>query len=433
MNDRHTKSNFNEPDSRGKRDLKNAKSHFQFPSFPCPHSLVPFSFLFLPVLTHAAPPRAVLDESHRVFLREHCAACHNADKQKGKVRLDDIPFVLDDIPTADLWQKVLNSVNSGEMPPEDEPQPADEAKAAFLEALSGTLVTARDQLADSGGEIAMRRLNRREYEKTIRDLLGVEINARELPADSGAGTFDTVGSSLFMSSDQFEQYLALGRQAVDEHFARFVAPVPEKEWKLRIEVEGTNQRIIKGLQERSDARERYLQWTAAVDTAAAKPENEELADRIRAEKKGDPRHLHTQWEKIQGAPSPTDFGFTDAIHAEQMGRRDWDHFVPHHRAYVEHPLAKSGSFLTIDDAYVNSRQIFQLPADWPARPHRRDGWHPARTPLRGVRSAGSERRLHGQQHPRGHGHRGSTASARDPAEADGVEEPSLHVPRAGFP
>ena len=366
MNDRHTKSNFNEPDSRGKRDLKNAKSHFQFPSFPCPHSLVPFSFLFLPVLTHAAPPRAVLDESHRVFLREHCAACHNADKQKGKVRLDDIPFVLDDIPTADLWQKVLNSVNSGEMPPEDEPQPADEAKAAFLEALSGTLVTARDQLADSGGEIAMRRLNRREYEKTIRDLLGVEINARELPADSGAGTFDTVGSSLFMSSDQFEQYLALGRQAVDEHFARFVAPVPEKEWKLRIEVEGTNQRIIKGLQERSDARERYLQWTAAVDTAAAKPENEELADRIRAEKKGDPRHLHTQWEKIQGAPSPTDFGFTDAIHAEQMGRRDWDHFVPHHRAYVEHPLAKSGSFLTIDDAYVNSRQIFQLPADWPA-------------------------------------------------------------------
>ena len=369
MNDRHTKSNFNEPDSRGKRDLKNAKSHFQFPSFPCPHSPVPFfllSFLFLPVLTHAAPPRAVLDESHRVFLREHCAACHNADKQKGKVRLDDIPFVLDDIPTADLWQKVLNSVNSGEMPPEDEPQPADEAKAAFLEALSGTLVTARDQLADSGGEIAMRRLNRREYEKTIRDLLGVEINARELPADSGAGTFDTVGSSLFMSSDQFEQYLALGRQAVDEHFARFVAPVPEKEWKLRIEVEGTNQRIIKGLQERSDARERYLQWTAAVDTAAAKPENEELADRIRAEKKGDPRHLHTQWEKIQGAPSPTDFGFTDAIHAEQMGRRDWDHFVPHHRAYVEHPLAKSGSFLTIDDAYVNSRQIFQLPTDWPA-------------------------------------------------------------------
>ena len=47
-------------------------------------------------------------------------------------------------------------------------------------------------------------------------------------ADGGAGTFDTVGSSLFMSSDQFEQYLALGRQALDEHFARFIAPTAAK-------------------------------------------------------------------------------------------------------------------------------------------------------------------------------------------------------------
>lgn len=282
------------------------------------------------------------------------------------MRLDDIPFVLDDIPTADLWQKVLNSVNSGEMPPEDEPQPADEAKTAFLDALSGTLVTARDVLSDVEGRITMRRLNRREYKNTIRDLLGVAVPAGELPADGGAGSFDTVGSSLFMSSDQFEQYLALGRQAVDEHFARFVAPVPEKEWKLRIEVEGTNQRIRKGFEERADARRRYLEWTTAVDAVAAKPENAALADRIRAEKKDDPKHLHAEWQRIQGAPSPTAFGFTDAVHAEQMGRRDWDHFVPHHRAYLEHPLTKTGTFLTIDDAYVNSRQIFQLPADWPA-------------------------------------------------------------------
>ncbi len=90
-----------------------------------------------------------------------------------------------------------------------------------------------------------------------------------------------------------------------------------------------------------------------------------MADRIRAEKQGDSRHFHTQWQRIKGAPSPADFAFTDAIHAEQMGRRDWDHFVPHHRAYLEHPLAKTGTFLTIDDAYVNNRQIFPIPSDWP--------------------------------------------------------------------
>jgi len=50
--------------------------------------------LLLPAISQAAPPQAALDESHRTFLREHCTACHNADKQKGKVRLDDIAFTL---------------------------------------------------------------------------------------------------------------------------------------------------------------------------------------------------------------------------------------------------------------------------------------------------------------------------------------------------
>jgi tRNA(Arg) A34 adenosine deaminase TadA len=79
---------------------------------------------------------------------------------------------------ADLWQKVLNSINSGEMPPEDEKQPDPAAKTDFLDDLSRMLVTARAVLSDSGGKIAMRRLNRREYKNTIRDLLGVDINVR---------------------------------------------------------------------------------------------------------------------------------------------------------------------------------------------------------------------------------------------------------------
>jgi len=174
----------------------------------------------------AEPPRAVLDAKHSAFLKDNCLTCHNAEKQKGKVRLDDIAFTLDSVEKADLWQKVLNSINSGEMPPEDEKQPDAAAKTDFLDDLSRTLVTARTALSDSGGKITMRRLNRREYKNTIRDLLGVDMSVRELPADGGAGTFDTVGSSLFMSSDQLEQYLALGRQALDEHFARTAAVAP---------------------------------------------------------------------------------------------------------------------------------------------------------------------------------------------------------------
>ena len=174
-------------------------------SEPLPHLLPPIFYqlliatLALSLLgalpSHAAEaPHAELDAKHRAFFKNNCLTCHNAEKQKGKVRLDDIAFTIDSVERADLWQKVLNSINSGDMPPEDEKQPAPDAKTDFLDDLSRTLVTARGRLSDSGGNIAMRRLNRREYKNTLRDLLGVDINVRELPADGGAGNFDTVGS-----------------------------------------------------------------------------------------------------------------------------------------------------------------------------------------------------------------------------------------------
>jgi len=317
--------------------------------------------------SHAADaPHAELDSKHRSFFKEYCVTCHNAEKQKGKVRLDDIAFTVDSVERADLWQKVLNSINSGDMPPEEERQPEAGAKTDFLDDLSRTLVTARGRLSDSGGNIAMRRLNRREYKNTIRDLLGVDIPVRELPADGGAGTFDTVGSSLFMSSDQFEQYLALGRQALDEHFVRFVTHTPIKPRLMHVEAEARNARIAVSLKERTDAHERYEKWTSAVNAAAATPENADVVSQIRAEKRDDETHLFFVWQRIKGAPSPAEFGFTDAVHADEQGRRNWVHSVLQQRAYLEHPAAKTGSFLTIEDVFANPYQPFRIPGDWPA-------------------------------------------------------------------
>jgi len=145
------------------------------------------------IAAEASVPVARMDERHRIFFKAYCTECHNAEKQKGKLRLDDLSFALDSVENADRWQKILNQVNSGEMPPEEEKQPDREEKTAFLEALSGTLVTARKTLGDVQGKITMRRLNRREYRNTLRDLLGVEVRVNDLPADGGAGTFDTVG------------------------------------------------------------------------------------------------------------------------------------------------------------------------------------------------------------------------------------------------
>jgi hypothetical protein len=320
----------------------------------------------LPCLSLAQQPQATLDAKHRAFFKDNCLSCHNAEKQKGKVRLDDIAFDVDTVETADLWQKVLNSINSGEMPPEDEKQPDPAAKTDFLDDLSRMLVTARAVLSDSGGKITMRRLNRREYKNTIRDLLGVDLRVNELPADGGAGTFDTVGSSLFMSSDQFEQYLVLGRQALDEHFARFVTPTPMKPWLLHLEAEEKNARIAKSLADRVEAHERYVKWAAALEAAAKKPGNVDIVAKIRSDKPNDLAHFQSQWQRIAGAPSPKEFGFADDVEARHQGLSDWNHYVPHHRAYVEHPATKTGAFLTVEDVAVNPYQAFRIPGDWPA-------------------------------------------------------------------
>lgn len=314
----------------------------------------------------AAPPTALIDEKHRGFLKEYCVECHNADKQKGKLRLDAISFTLDTVERADRWQKILNQINAGEMPPDDVKQPTQSAKANFLEMLSDTMVTARQSIGDNRGQLTMRRLNRREYKNTLRELLGVEIPVAELPADNDAGTFDTVGSSLFMSSDQFEQYLALGRQAIDEHFVRFNRPAAE--FKLHVETETlTTPKIAKGYAIRVDCHERYVAWTAAVDVAAQRPENAPIVASIKAEKKRKPAYdFYREWARIAGAPSPEKFGYTDAIHAEQQGRRNWVHSAPQQKAYLDDPATKTGSFLTYADVFANPYQSFNIPGNWPA-------------------------------------------------------------------
>jgi hypothetical protein len=342
-----------------------------------------------------AKRQVALPATQRGFFENYCVACHNAERREGQLRLDNISLTIDSVEAAERWQKILNQLNSGDMPPTEAKQPESGAKAEFLDTLAKTLVEARKVLSDQGGRIVMRRLNRREYKNTIRDLLGVDIGVKELPADGGAGTFDTVGASLFMSSDQFEQYLAMGRTAIDEHFARYAKPlVPSR---MHVECEERNARIEKSLSQRKDDRDRYLKWTAAVDQAAAKPENIDVATMIREEKKGDATHLYFQWQRLKGTPSPKDFGFVDAVNADEMGRRDWVHYVPHHQAYLAQPGVKTGSYLTFDDVFVNPYQPFRVPGDWPP------GDYVVRVRIAATDSAPPERRFveFGSQHDSG--------------------------------
>jgi len=307
---------------------------------------------------------AAVKASTSPLLASHCGACHGADDANGGFRIDLLPAAIDSVESAERWQQVLNVLNAGEMPPEDEKQLNPAAKADLLDNLAHALVLARKALADTGGAVAMRRLNRREYANTIRDLLGVEIDVRALPADAQAGAFDTVGSSLFVSADQIEQYHALGQTAIEEASRRYgSAPKPQK---IHVEAETVaNPQIRKHMANRVDGHKRFMTWKHEVEAAARKPENHEAAAAIRKEKPNNVDALLHGWAQLQGAPSPKDFAFSDSITAEQQGQRNWKLGAAYHALYLSMPAVDTGAYLSINDVHVHKYLAFNVPGNWP--------------------------------------------------------------------
>ena len=307
-------------------------------------------------LAEAAPPDARLPQKHLVFLEDYCFSCHDSATKKGKVDLENLSLHITKIEQAELWQKVLNAINADEMPPEKKTQPTSKEKADFLEALANTMVVARRSLSDSGGKITMRRLNRREYGNTIDHLLGVRVSLDTLPADGGSGTFDTVGASLFISSDQIEQYLKIGRGAIDEWFEREAAS-GQKTRVFRVEPENTvNVASARSMKELEDVLDRFMHWKAGVDKAAAAPENREIMAKLLKDnpnidpaafpkKAGVDFYRHAQ--SLVGCPDPEKFGFRDddkAVFSYSGGYQRRYAYLKH---YAELPHSDRGTYLKL--------------------------------------------------------------------------------------
>ncbi len=298
-------------------------------------------------------PTAIVPEKHLDLMFSYCMDCHDADTQKGKVNLEDLPLEVNTLQHAELWQKVLDVLNSGEMPPENKKQPESVAKADFLEDLAKTMVLARKKLSDSGGQITMRRLNRREYQNTMKSLTGVSLNVDSLPADGGSGTFDTVGASQFISSDQFEQYLELGRTAVDEAFERLQVS-PKDNIVFRVEPEKTiNEREKKSLIRFEESAKRFYAWKAEVDNAAAAPENREYMENFRKEyptfelNAQRSHKFYFSAGQLIGAPDAKKFGFKDDFDATFTYQSGYDRLHAYITHYHSLPKADQGTYLKL--------------------------------------------------------------------------------------
>jgi mono/diheme cytochrome c family protein len=164
-------------------------------------------------------PAATL-ERVRPFLTQHCADCHGGEKPKGDFRVDRLSADFADTGNRERWLAVLKRVQAGEMPPKGKPRPTEKEIAALVGWVGEHVEAARA----AQGRVVLRRLNRIEYENTIHDLLGVEIDLRDtLPPDTSANGFDNVSEALHTSSFLMERYL----EAADAALAVAIANGPQ--------------------------------------------------------------------------------------------------------------------------------------------------------------------------------------------------------------
>jgi len=177
------------------------------------------------------------DARIRPILTTHCLECHGPEKAKGKFRVDQLDPAFSSKAAGDRWGTVREQLTTGAMPPKAKPRlPKGDVDAlvAWIDAKVDSVETARRA---SQGRVVLRRLNRVEYENTVRDLLSIDIPLQDLlPADSSDHGFDNVGDALHSSSFLMERYLEAADRALNAAIANGSKPwVYNKRFSLQNE------------------------------------------------------------------------------------------------------------------------------------------------------------------------------------------------------
>ncbi len=162
-----------------------------------------------PIASTAPAPTAVFETTIRPFLANHCYDCHDARHKNGNLNLEQYESVGAVLANPDTWDEVLLKLRTGEMPPEDEirPDPADLARVTTW--IDSRIADADEHARPNPGRVTVRRLNRAEYNNTVRDLVGVDLKpADDFPQDDTGYGFDTIGAVLSVPPVLMEKYLA---------------------------------------------------------------------------------------------------------------------------------------------------------------------------------------------------------------------------------
>lgn len=160
------------------------------------------------------------------FIAKHCADCHDDTTRKAGLNLLDLGYQPGDGANLATWVRVHDRVKAGEMPPPKKPRPDPTELASFVTNLAATLTTSERAILERNGRAMQRRLNRYEYENTLRDLFQVpwvQIRNR-LPEDGEAHRYNKLGEALDVSHVQVARYMSVAdytmRQAMSVQLER---------------------------------------------------------------------------------------------------------------------------------------------------------------------------------------------------------------------
>ncbi|MBI1764766.1 MAG: DUF1592 domain-containing protein [Acidobacteria bacterium] len=142
------------------------------------------------------------------FVTDNCVACHNGKKAAGSLNLETLSAAASLNERRAQWEHIVARLHAGEMPPKNAPQPDLAERKAVIEWLEAEFVRLDKLVAPDPGRVTARRLNRAEYNNTVRDLLGVALApADDFPQDDSGYGFDNIGDVLSLSPVLMEKYL----------------------------------------------------------------------------------------------------------------------------------------------------------------------------------------------------------------------------------
>jgi mono/diheme cytochrome c family protein len=143
------------------------------------------------------------------FLAANCVSCHGNEKHRKELNFESFTSASTLIEDRDRWDEVVQKLRHREMPPDEEPQPPEHQRQAVAEWLAHELARIDRLTPPDPGRVTARRLNRAEYNNTIRDLLGVDTRpADDFPQDDAGYGFDNIADVLSLSPALMEKYLS---------------------------------------------------------------------------------------------------------------------------------------------------------------------------------------------------------------------------------